>query len=98
MKVDEIAFFFYCYSMRMLYGFPVHEIIDICSEAIPRKRCLYLLKKWANKGFYDYGVSLDLGWFIPYRMPDRYRDILNGIGKGKESNHGRNEYCHSTEN
>lgn len=84
MKVDEIAFFFYCYCMRMLYGFPVREIIDICSEEIPRKRCLYLLKKWANLGFYEYGVSLDLGWFESYHMPDRYRDILNSIGKEKE--------------
>lgn len=84
MKVDEIAFFFYCYCMRMFYGYPVREIIDICSEAIPRKRCLYLLKKWANLGFYEYGVSLDLGWFESYHMPDRYRDILNSICKEKE--------------
>lgn len=85
MKVDEIAFFFYCYCMRMLYGFPVREIIDICSEAIPRKRCLYLLKKWANLGFYEYGVSLDLGWFEYYHMPDRYKKLLECIGKGKEA-------------
>jgi len=83
-KADEIAFFFYCYCMRMLYGFPVREIIDIYSEEIPRKRRLYLLKKWANLGFYEYGISLDLGWFESYHMPDRYRDILNSIGKGKE--------------
>lgn len=84
MKVDEIAFFFYCYCMRMLYGFHVRDIIDICSEAIPKKRCLYLLKKWSNLGFYEYGVSLDLGWFEPYYMPDRYKKLLEGIGKEKE--------------
>jgi hypothetical protein len=26
------------------------------------KRCWYLLKKWSRKGWYDYGVTVDLGW------------------------------------
>lgn len=30
------------------------------------KRLEYILGKWVNIGFYDYGVSLDHGWFIPY--------------------------------
>lgn len=29
---------------------------------IPYKRALYLLGKWCDKGWYQYGVSLDLGW------------------------------------
>lgn len=35
-------------------GFPMH-----------RKRAWYLLDKWASKGWYDYGVTLDLGWPTP---------------------------------
>jgi Mn-dependent DtxR family transcriptional regulator len=29
------------------------------------KRVAYLLGKWARKGWYDYGVSRDLGWLTP---------------------------------
>ena len=27
-----------------------------------QKRAWYLLKKWTNEGWYDYGVNLELGW------------------------------------
>ena len=30
---------------------------------IPYKQLMYYLEKWSYIGFYDYGVSLDLGWF-----------------------------------
>ena len=30
---------------------------------IPYKQLMYYLEKWSNIGLYDYGVSLDLGWF-----------------------------------
>jgi hypothetical protein len=26
------------------------------------KRAYYLLEKWSEKDWYDYGVALDLGW------------------------------------
>lgn len=29
---------------------------------IHHKRAWYLLLKWTNKGWYNYGTSLDLGW------------------------------------
>ena len=32
---------------------------------IPEKRVVYLCKKWTALGFYDYGVSADLGWVTP---------------------------------
>jgi hypothetical protein len=32
-------------------GFPVHY-----------KRAWYLLEKWSDKDWYNYGVTLDLGW------------------------------------
>ena len=32
------------------------------SMGMPYKRMLYLCEKWARKGWYDYGVSADLGW------------------------------------
>lgn len=30
--------------------------------SMPYKRALYCLGKWAKRGWYDCGVSLDLGW------------------------------------
>ncbi len=29
---------------------------------IPRDRADYLARKWSNKGWYDYGVSVRFGW------------------------------------
>lgn len=29
---------------------------------IPPKRVVALCEKWANKGWYEYGVSVDTGW------------------------------------
>lgn len=31
----------------------------LCAE----KEALRTLEKWSRKGWYDYGSSLDLGWF-----------------------------------
>ena len=30
---------------------------------VPYRQLMYYLEKWSNRGIYDYGVSLDLGWF-----------------------------------
>lgn len=29
---------------------------------IPWKRVAYICEKWSRKGWYDYGVTVDLGW------------------------------------
>ena len=77
MKVDEIAFFYYCYGLRTCYGVSIRDVMNQCFDGVIHpKRCWYLLKKWARLGFYDYGVSLDLGWFNSIdTMPERYRNI-----------------------
>lgn len=31
---------------------------------------------YETKGFYDYRVSLDLGWFEIEKIPNRYSDLL----------------------
>ena len=84
MKVDEIVFFIHCYVLRMNYGRDIGDIVNDFEGLIHHKRCRYLLKKWAGLGFYNYGVSLDLGWFeSPFFMPERYRTILEKIGAYK---------------
>lgn len=42
---------------------PGHCVRDIANGlSIPYKQILYYLGKWSKRGWYDYGVSLDLGW------------------------------------
>lgn len=41
---------------------------DLISEPgfpLNHKRAWFLLGKWADKGIYEYGVCLDLGWLTP---------------------------------
>ena len=38
------------------------HIINSEGFTMNRKRAMYLLGKWADKDWYSYGISLDLGW------------------------------------
>jgi len=38
------------------------DIINSEGFTMHYKRSWYLLGKWSDKGWYDYGVTLDLGW------------------------------------
>ena len=75
MKDDEKKFFITCYNFR-LQGVDIRVIINVLSEFINYKRCWYLLKKWSAMGFYNYGITLDLGWFEVENMPDRYLELI----------------------
>jgi hypothetical protein len=74
MKDQERIFFSLCYGLRDAYR--PREIVNLLADTIPHKRCWYYLEKWAARGFYSYGVTLDLGWFYPEKLPDRYRQIV----------------------
>lgn len=41
----------------------VRRIIEFIG--INHKRAWYLLDKWAGRGWYEYGVCIDLGWLTP---------------------------------
>lgn len=67
---DEIAF----YQLLQLERARPHEDVfhklpfatDYAAVlSIPEKRAYYLLDKWTNNGWWDYGVSLRSGWFTP---------------------------------
>ena len=47
----------------MQYGIDVRNIIDMLQPFVNKKRLWNLLEKWFKQGFYDYWLSLDLGWF-----------------------------------
>lgn len=74
MKNQERIFFSLCYGLRDTYR--PREVVNLLADTIPHKRCWYYLEKWAARGFYSYGVTLDLGWFYPEKLPDRYRQIV----------------------
>ena len=75
MKEDEKKFFITCYRCREA-GHSIRLIINILGEFINYKRCWYLLGKWSRFGFYNYGVTLDLGWFELDKMPERYLKLI----------------------
>ena len=80
MKDDEIMFFRICVKYRQKHVVPVRirEIINILHDAgvMHYKRCWWLLRKWGNFGFYNYGVTEDLGWFELENLPERYAKLL----------------------
>lgn len=44
-----------------VWTFP-RDIINESNFPFHYKRAWYFLEKWARKGLYNYGTSLDLGW------------------------------------
>lgn len=43
------------------------------------KQLMYYVQKWSDKGFYDYGVSFDLGWFEFDKLDGEYQRIYEKI-------------------
>lgn len=82
MKEDEKKFFRLCYRyIRSSNQFNIKtytpgELINILDEWLPHKRAWYYLSKWDRLGFYEWGVTEDLGWFILDKIPQRYLDLL----------------------
>ena len=82
MKHDEIMFFRLCVlvlgnnrsSVNDIY---VRDLVSAVHGIMAYKRCWYLLKKWSDKfGFYNYGVSLDLGRLDLDNLPEQYMALL----------------------
>jgi hypothetical protein len=70
-KSDEIYFWNHIKKEVGLYGSAGNSPRDIINKegfSMHHKRAWYLLEKWADKGWYDCGVVLDLGWITPEGM------------------------------
>ena len=80
MKEDEKKFFklIYTYCSYPTLGNTAtpRDIINIINPWMNHKRCWYLLRKWSDNGFYDYGVTLDLGWIYKNKLPERYKVLV----------------------
>lgn len=74
MKEHERIFFALCYNLRD--RMKPRAVVNLLAETIPHKRCWYYLRKWGLLGFYDYGVTEDLGWFEIEKIPPRYMEIV----------------------
>nr|DAX05507.1 MAG TPA: hypothetical protein [Bacteriophage sp.] len=48
------------------------------------KQLMYYVQKWSDKGFYDYGVSLDLGWFEFDKLDGEYQRIYEKISSADD--------------
>ena len=79
MKPDEAVFFAYCYFLRTKYHLHIRDVVACFEGLMHIKRIEYLLDKWSKLGFYNYGVSMDLGWFEDDKLPERYRVILDSF-------------------
>ena len=65
LKEDEIYFWNLIKKELSTSEKTVQDIINGKDFSMHYKRVWYLLEKWSQKGWYDYGVSIDLGWITP---------------------------------
>lgn len=83
MKVEEKWFFQECLRCWKNADLSPMYVIDKASYSIPYKRMIYYLKKWSDKDIYDYGVRIDLGWFVESKITkhedyfDLYIEVVN---------------------
>ena len=54
---------------KQIYSRYSHYLSDL---GFPVKILWRYLKKWNDMGFYEYGVSMDLGWFYIDKLPVEY--------------------------
>jgi hypothetical protein len=89
MKPLERIFFMACineclYQSYGKYGMSIYYIIEIFQRlGFSEKQLVYYLKKWSNRGFYDYGVNICFGFFVFDKLKGEYKEIYESE-KGKE--------------
>ena len=86
MKPLERIFFMACVNeqKRVLdireREFSVRSIGNIFERlGFSYKQLMYYVQKWSNNGFYDYGTTLDLGWFNFEKLNGEYLSIYNSM-------------------
>lgn len=52
------------------------------------KQLMYYVRKWSDKGFYNYNTSLDLGWFELDKLTGEYKKICEEVSSVDSWNDG----------
>ena len=89
-KQDEVEMYNLLYDFigvripcsRALFGtrHTPRTILNSVNSPVVPKRGWYLLRKWSSYGWYDWGVTVDLGWFTdtaPHYHPETFRYMVN---------------------
>ncbi len=80
MKPDEILLLKTLYKERPK-PLPTNDsqFVDDIGERLGMhtKRTLYLLDKWTDKGWWEYGVSLRTGWFTELGLEEAKKHALS---------------------
>lgn len=78
MKPLERVFFMACIMKSKEMS--VRKIIKtFCTLGFSENQLLYYVNKWNNRGFYNYGVTIDLGWFEPENFIGEYKVIYDDV-------------------
>ena len=86
MKPLERVFFMACIMKSTEMS--VRKIINtFCTLGFSENQLLYYVNKWNNRGFYNYGVLIDFGWFEPENLTGEYAVMYEHLHgkKGDES-------------
>lgn len=80
--------------MKLTYAKPYKAGMAI--ELVTDKQIHYYLEKWAENGWWDYGVSVRSGWFTPEGVEHFLklfaRDILNDLPNQKAKEKFKQEW------
>lgn len=65
-KADEARLFNMMRGGYCEHGAPAVRPLDAAAEiGMNEKRAMAILEKWTGRGWWDYGVSAQCGWFEP---------------------------------
>lgn len=91
MKPLERIFFMVCINEQLRVDQLTKRELDVRDIAnmfvrlgFPYKRLIYYVTKWSDRGFYNYGVTLDLGWFEFDKLKGEYIKIYEEVKNGQK--------------
>lgn len=60
----------------------LYDIVRIfTSIGFPQKKLYYYVGKWADLDFYNYGVSIRVGWFEDEKLTGEYKALAEQVKK-----------------
>lgn len=86
MKPLERIFFVACINTLTIRFVPkrihIKDLVALfVAFGFSEKQLYYYVEKWANKGFYTYGVSIRVGWFEIEKLTGEYKVLYENYKK-----------------